>query len=42
MGTERLPEGQRRVVEVAGLIALIAVLGLLVHYRTGQLHGVVA
>jgi len=42
MGTERLPESQRRVVEVAGLIALIAVLGLLVHYRTGQLHGVVA
>jgi membrane associated rhomboid family serine protease len=42
MGTERLPESQRRVAEVAGLIALTAVLGFLVHYRTGQLHGVVA
>jgi len=42
MGTERLPERQRRVLEAAGLLALTAVLVFLVHYRTGQLHGVVA
>ena len=42
MATERLSPSQRRVAEVAGLVAVAVVLVLLVNYRTGQLHGVVA
>ena len=42
MATEHLPPSQRRAVEVAGVVALFVVLAFLVHYRTGQLHGVVA